>query len=126
VVRPWHGLTREVVDAPTLGTSKARLDGALSDLVRLKMALLTAGGWTGWALKVPTHPNRSVVPGSDDSAILPSLATRCCQESLPVLPAPVPAAVQRGGMAHAATPAARREREFVYRQHERIKRIMSK
>jgi len=29
-VRHWHGLPREVVDAPSLGTLEVRLDGALS------------------------------------------------------------------------------------------------
>jgi len=33
VVRHWHRLPREVVDAPSLETFKARLDGALSNLV---------------------------------------------------------------------------------------------
>ena len=41
VVKLWHRLPREVVDAPTLETFKSRLDGAL---VWLKMSLLTAGG----------------------------------------------------------------------------------
>ena len=44
VMKPWHKLPREVVDAPSLGTFKARLDGALSNLIQLKMSLLTAGG----------------------------------------------------------------------------------
>ena len=44
VVRQWPRLPREVVDAPSLETSQARLDGALSNLVWLKMSLLTAGG----------------------------------------------------------------------------------
>jgi len=43
VARHWHRLPREVVDAPSLETFKARLDGALSDLIELKMSLLTAG-----------------------------------------------------------------------------------
>jgi len=43
VVKHWHRLSREVVDAPSLETFKARLDGALSNLVELKMSLLTAG-----------------------------------------------------------------------------------
>ena len=51
----------EVGDAPSLETSQARLDGARSSLIQLKMSLLTAGGWTGWPLKVPSHPNQSVV-----------------------------------------------------------------
>ncbi|KFQ81142.1 hypothetical protein N335_03186, partial [Phaethon lepturus] len=33
VVRHWHRLPREVVDAPSLATFKVRLDGALSNLV---------------------------------------------------------------------------------------------
>jgi len=33
VVRPWHRLPREAVAAPTLAVFKARLDGALSNLV---------------------------------------------------------------------------------------------
>ena len=33
VVRHWNRLPREVVDAPSLEVSKARLDGALSNLV---------------------------------------------------------------------------------------------
>jgi len=40
----WHRFPRELVDAPSLETFKARLDGALSNLVYLKMSLLTAGG----------------------------------------------------------------------------------
>jgi len=33
VVRHWHRLPREAVDAPSLAVFKARLDGALSDMV---------------------------------------------------------------------------------------------
>ncbi|KFP48471.1 hypothetical protein N323_09772, partial [Cathartes aura] len=33
VVRHWHRLPREAVDAPSLEAFKARLDGALSNLV---------------------------------------------------------------------------------------------
>jgi len=33
VVRPWHRLPREAVAAPSLAVFKARLDGALSNLV---------------------------------------------------------------------------------------------
>ncbi|KFO57479.1 hypothetical protein N302_03523, partial [Corvus brachyrhynchos] len=33
VVRPWHRLSREAVAAPSLEVFKARLDGALSNLV---------------------------------------------------------------------------------------------
>jgi len=44
VMKPWHRMPREVVAAPSLETFKARLDRALSNLVWLKMSLLTAGG----------------------------------------------------------------------------------
>jgi len=33
VVKHWNGLSREVVQAPSLETSNARLDGALSNLI---------------------------------------------------------------------------------------------
>jgi len=44
VVRPWPRFPREVVNAHSLGTFQARLNGALSNLTQLKMSLLTAGG----------------------------------------------------------------------------------
>jgi len=44
VVEPWPRLPREVVDDPSLEMFKARLDGGLSNLIWLKMSLLTAGG----------------------------------------------------------------------------------
>jgi len=44
VVKHWNRLPREAVEAPSLETFKARLDGALSNLVLLKISLLTAGG----------------------------------------------------------------------------------
>jgi len=44
VVKHWNRLHREVVDAPSLETVKARFDGALSNLIWLKMPLLTAAG----------------------------------------------------------------------------------
>jgi len=44
MVKRWNGLPREVVGAPSLETFKARLDGALNNLIKLKMSLLIAGG----------------------------------------------------------------------------------
>jgi len=43
VMKHWNKLPREVVEAPFLEIFKARLDGALSNLVWLKMSLLTPG-----------------------------------------------------------------------------------
>jgi len=56
VVKHWHRLPREVVDSPSLETFKARLDGALSNLVQLKMSLLTAGGLGWMTSKGPFQP----------------------------------------------------------------------
>jgi len=44
VMKHQHRLPREVVEVPSLETFKARLDGALSNLVWLKMSLLAAWG----------------------------------------------------------------------------------
>jgi len=43
VVKHWNRLPREVVEAAFLETFKTRLDGALSNLVELKISLLIAG-----------------------------------------------------------------------------------
>jgi len=50
-----------MVDAPSLESFKVRLDGALSNLIELKMSLLTAGGWVRWPLKVPSNPNHFTI-----------------------------------------------------------------
>ena len=42
MVKHWSRLPREVVEASSLETLKVRLDGALSNLIWLKMSLLTA------------------------------------------------------------------------------------
>ena len=43
VAKHWNRLPREVVGAPSLEAFKVRLDGALSNLVELKMSQLIAG-----------------------------------------------------------------------------------
>jgi len=55
-VKPWPRLPTEVVDAPSLETFQARLDGALSNLIQLKMSLLVAGGLGWMASKGPFPP----------------------------------------------------------------------
>jgi len=44
VVKHWNRLPRDVVGAPSLETFKARLGGALSNMILLRISLLTAGG----------------------------------------------------------------------------------
>ena len=56
VVNHRHTLPREVVNVPSLETFKTRLDGALSNLTKLKMSLLTAGSWDEMAFKGPFQP----------------------------------------------------------------------
>ena len=45
-----------MVDAPSLGTFQFRLEGSLSNLIHLKMSLLTAGGVDYVAFKGPFQP----------------------------------------------------------------------
>jgi len=56
VVKHWDRLPRAVVAAPSLETFKARLDGALSNLIQLKMSLLIAGGLDLMTFKGPLQP----------------------------------------------------------------------
>ena len=44
VVRHWHRLPSEVVDAPSLESFQARLDGAVSNLVQREVSLPVAEG----------------------------------------------------------------------------------
>jgi len=61
VVKHWPRLPREAVAAPSLAVLKARLDGALSNLVWWEMSLLMAGGWNQMSFKVPSNTNHSVI-----------------------------------------------------------------
>ena len=53
------GLPREVLDAPSLGTSK--LDGALSSLIQWVATLLMAGGWKWVIFKVLSNTSHSMI-----------------------------------------------------------------
>lgn len=44
VVKHWNRLSRDVEDAPFPEIFKVRLDRTLSNLIYLRMSLLTAGG----------------------------------------------------------------------------------
>ena len=56
LVKPQPRLPREAVDVPSLKTSQARLDRALSNLTQLKMSLLMAGGLGWMASEGPFQP----------------------------------------------------------------------
>jgi len=55
----WPRLPREAVAAPSLAAFKARLDEALSNVVRWKGSPPMAGGWNEMNFKVPSNPNNS-------------------------------------------------------------------
>ena len=59
VVKPWRRLPREVVNAPSLETFKVRLDGAVSNLIQLKMSLLMTRGLGWMTSKGPFPPKPS-------------------------------------------------------------------
>jgi len=62
VVRCWNRLPREVVDAPSLEAFKARLDGALSNLVWWNVSLPPwQGGWNWTIYEVLSNPNHSMI-----------------------------------------------------------------
>jgi len=56
VVKHWPRLPREAVAAPSLAVLKARLDGALSNVVWWKMSLIMAGGLELGDLEGPFQP----------------------------------------------------------------------
>ena len=61
VVRHWNRLPSEAVDDSFLEAFKARLDGAVSNLVLREVSLPIAGGWNCMILKVPSSPNHSMI-----------------------------------------------------------------
>ena len=61
VVRQWHRLPREAVDAPSLETLKVRLDGVLSTWWICRCPCSLQGSWTRWTLRVPSDSNDSMI-----------------------------------------------------------------
>jgi len=61
MVRHWHRLPREAVDAPSLEAFRARLDGALGSLTRWVAILLTAGIWNRVVFKITSNPSQSMI-----------------------------------------------------------------
>ena len=61
VVTRWKRLPKEVVDAPSLGAFKARLDVALGSLVWWLVTLHIAGGLKLIIIVVLFHPGHSMI-----------------------------------------------------------------
>ena len=55
-----NGLPKELVDAPSLGASKARLDVALGSLGCWLVTLHIAGGWNWVSIVVLSNPGHSM------------------------------------------------------------------
>ena len=53
MVRHWHRLPREVVDAPFLKMCKVGVDGALSTLISCRCPCSLQESWTRQTLKGP-------------------------------------------------------------------------
>lgn len=60
-LRQLKRLLREAVDAQYMGVFSVRLDEALSNPVRWKISLLTAGGWSWMILKVTSNPSHWMI-----------------------------------------------------------------
>ena len=61
VMRHWNRLPRDVVDAPSLETFKARLHKALGNLIELWCPCSTQGSWTKWPSDVPSNSKDSMI-----------------------------------------------------------------
>jgi len=61
VVKHWNGWPREIVEATSLETFKARLHGALNNLIELNISLLTAGRLGRSHLKVPSNTKHFMI-----------------------------------------------------------------
>jgi len=61
VLRHWNRLPRDVLDAPSLETFKARLDKALGNLNYLWCFCSLQGSWTRWLSEVPSNCKDSMI-----------------------------------------------------------------
>lgn len=59
-MRHWNRLARGSVDVPALEVFKARLDGALSNLVK-GIPAHSRGLGTRWSSKIHSNPNQSMI-----------------------------------------------------------------
>jgi len=61
MVRCWNRLPREFVNAPSVEVLKARLDGALGNLILWMAALSTGVYWNKTTFKVSSSPSHSKI-----------------------------------------------------------------
>ena len=61
MVRHWHRLPREAVDAPSLETLKARLERLWAPWCSCGCPCLLQGSWTRWSLRMPLSSDNSVI-----------------------------------------------------------------
>ena len=61
VVKHWHRLPKEAVDAPSLQALKARLDVALGSLVWWLATLHIGGSWNWVSIVVLFNPGHSMI-----------------------------------------------------------------
>jgi len=61
VVRPWPRLPREAVATPSLAVLKARLDGALRNLISGRCPCPWQRGWNWMIYKILSNPNHSMI-----------------------------------------------------------------
>ena len=61
MVRHWHRLPREVVDAPSLVLFKARLNRALGSLIWWMAALPMSGSWDYMIFEVLSNPRHLII-----------------------------------------------------------------
>ena len=59
--RQWNRFLSETVNAPSLESFKASLDGALSNLVLREVSLPVVGEWNLMIFNVPANPNHSMI-----------------------------------------------------------------
>ena len=77
MVRHWHRLPKEVVNAPSLAVFKVRLDGVFGDMVWCEVSLPMAGGWNWMILRsFPTQTSLGFYDYGVKSQITPNCIYR--------------------------------------------------
>lgn len=61
MVRHWHRMPREIVNAPSLEVFNTRLDGVLGNLISWVAALSTTGSWDWMIFKITSKSSQSMI-----------------------------------------------------------------